>query len=148
MSTSASRDELHDDVAHRLGRTEQRYTRARRAIVDVLASQARPLSVPELVTAARLPQSSVYRNLAELERVGAVVRLPTGDEFARYELAEHLAGHHHHLLCTACGRVFDFTLPPAAERAMVKAAGEIVEGQGFTALGHRVELFGHCRDCT
>src|SRR5439155_12473140 len=127
--------------------TDQRYTRARRALVAVLAAQTRPLSVPELVKSAKLPSSSVYRNLAELERVGAVVRLPSGEEFARYELAEDFSGHHHHLLCTGCGRVFDFTLPASAEKAMAKASADIVEAEGFTPSGHRVELYGQCREC-
>jgi len=138
---------VHADVAKRLAETDQRYTRARRALVAVLAAQTRPLSVPELVKSAKLPSSSVYRNLAELERVGAVVRLPSGEEFARYELAEDFSGHHHHLLCTGCGRVFDFTLPASAEKAMAKASADIVEAEGFTPSGHRVELYGQCREC-
>ena len=41
------------------------------------------------------------------------------DEFARYELAEHLTDHHHHhLICTQCGQVADFTVPPEVEEAL------------------------------
>ena len=104
--------DVHDDVALRLAGLDQRYTPGRRAIVEVLAKASRPLTVPELLAAAgaagegagTVPQSSAYRNLTLLVEVGILHRLPGSDEFARYELAEELAGHHIELLgrCDAC----------------------------------------------
>ena len=57
------------------------------------------------------PQSSAYRNLAVLEHAGVVRRVITEGEFARFELTEELTEHHHHLICSRCGRVEDVTVP-------------------------------------
>ena len=45
-------------------------------------------------------------------------RVASEDGFARYELAEELTGHHHHLLCSSCGRVQDLHLPGGLERRL------------------------------
>src|SRR5205814_2363608 len=80
------------------------YTRNRRTLVEALDESDRPVSIPELLGERRdLAQSSAYRNLAVLERAGVVRRIVTSDEFARYELAEDLTEHHHHLICSVCG---------------------------------------------
>ena len=86
-------DELHEEAARRLRAHDQRYTRSRRGLVDVLAAADAPLSIPQLRDHDRsLAQSSAYRNLAVLERAGVVHRIVAADDFARYELAEDLTG--------------------------------------------------------
>ena len=78
-----------------------------------------PLTIPEILRMRPgLPQSSAYRNLAVLERSGVVRRIITSDEWARYELAEPLAEHHHHLICASCGAVVDFTVSSQLERSL------------------------------
>ena len=111
--------ELHRTVRDRLDGTEQRYTTGRRAVVDVLAESGGPLTLPELIERSpELAQSSAYRNLAVLEEVGVVRRLVHGSDHARYELAEDLTEHHHHLICEDCGLVRDVTLTPDLERRL------------------------------
>ena len=44
------------------------------------------------------------------------------DEFARWELAEDLTGHHHHLICASCGRVEDVPASAGLERSVAAAA--------------------------
>jgi Fur family transcriptional regulator, ferric uptake regulator len=140
--------ELHELAAARLRAAEQRYTPARRAIVEVLAGAEAPLSIPQLLQRDRsLAQSSAYRNLAQLEAAGIVHRIVTADEFARYELAEGLTGHHHHLICSHCGDVRDITVPPALERDLDRALGRIAGKHGFSADHHRLDLLGTCSTC-
>ena len=65
--------ELHQEVASRLATSGQRYTRTRRRLVDILARAGMPLALPDIVRGRKnLPQSSAYRNLAELEARHAV----------------------------------------------------------------------------
>ena len=79
--------ELHQEVASRLATAGQRYTRTRRRLVDILAKAGMPLSLPDIVRGRRnLPQSSAYRNLAELETAGLIRRVASEDGFGRYEL--------------------------------------------------------------
>lgn len=118
-------------------------------MIRILAESDRPLTTAEVVGASeRLPQSSVYRNLSVLETAGAVRRIAGGDEFTRFELAEDLAGHHHHLICTDCGAVEDFTVPSSIEDRLQSALDKVAIGAGFTAENHRLDLVGRCSDCT
>jgi len=142
------RPELHVTIGDRLASAGQRYTSSRRALVDVLARATQPLAIPDILAAGPgLAQSSVYRNLAALEQAGAVHRIVASGDFARYELAEDLTEHHHHLICTTCGDVADFTAPPALERSLGKAMAEVAGGTGFTPARHRLDLLGTCPSC-
>lgn len=136
-------------VGSKLSACEQRFTSQRRAIVDLLRSAGRPLSMPEvLATAPNLAQSSVYRNMVVLEQAGVVLRVVTGDEFARYELAEDLTGHHHHhLVCSSCGLVEDVTIPHDLEEQLESSFSALAAEHGFTVEDHRLDIIGRCASC-
>ena len=141
-------DQLHDLVSDRLQQTDLRYTTSRRAIVAVLSQSDRPLTLPEILSAdTSLSQSSAYRNLGELTTAGVVHRIVVGDSFAHYELAEDLSSHHHHLVCTNCGRIDDYTAPATLERELHRTLDDIVEQTGFAITAHRLDLLGTCRNC-
>lgn len=141
-------DDVHDEVDERLRRTRQRYTAGRRDLVDALLRAGRPLAIAELAGLdAAQSQSSLYRNLAVLERSGVLHRVASTDEVARFELAEELSHHHHHLACGTCGRLEDFVLPPEVERALYAAADAAADDHGFHVRSHRVELLGTCTAC-
>jgi Fe2+ or Zn2+ uptake regulation protein len=142
--------DVHGEAALRLAALDQRYTNGRRAIVEALNSATRPLTVPEILAATQrgvVPVSSAYRNLTVLLEAGVAHRLPGADEFARYELAEELAGHHHHLLCEKCGKVADVATSSRLERALDEAARVAAAENGFDVTGHRIDLLGVCDDC-
>jgi Fe2+ or Zn2+ uptake regulation protein len=139
---------LSDTVTSRLREINQRLTANREAIVGVLAAAPRPLTIPEILAERDdLAQSSVYRNLVVLEQAGLVHRIVTNDEYARFELAEDLTGHHHHLICSSCGNVDDFTVPPALEEALHHAFENVAGATGFTPDDHRLDLVGTCARC-
>ena len=82
------RTDLHTSVAERLRDGDQRYTRGRRALVDVLEEATRPLTIQEILARDKaLAQSSAYRNLVILEQTGVSpdtrVRDMTEDETTR-----------------------------------------------------------------
>jgi Fur family transcriptional regulator, ferric uptake regulator len=140
--------ELHDVAAARLRTTGQRYTARRRALVDVLDGAEGPLTIPQILEVDRgLAQSSAYRNLAVLEQASVVHRIVTNDDFARYELAEDLTEHHHHLICRTCGSVADFTLDPAVEGDLDRVLGDVAAAQAFAPDHHRLDLVGTCSSC-
>jgi Fe2+ or Zn2+ uptake regulation protein len=141
-------DDLHDVVAARLRRVDQRYTNGRRAIIELLATVGHPVSIGEIAERLpELPRSSAYRNLVDLETAGLVRRIAAQDDFARFELAEDLTEHHHHFLCVNCGSVRDFTLPPNLEKSITKSIDELAESEGFQPNGHRLDVFGVCASC-
>ena len=108
----------------------QRYTPQRGALVAALERARHPaVHGRDRAVRATCPQSSVYRNLAVLEHAGVVRRVITEGEFARYELAEDLTEHHHHLICSTCGRVEDVTVPPDLETTMDRALDRLREAE-------------------
>ncbi len=139
---------VHEQDALRLAGVDQRYTPARRAIVATLAAAGRPLTIPELLDTHRdLPQSSAYRTVTALIGAGVVRRVAGVDDHGRFELAEDLAGHHHHLACAVCGTVEDVAPSPRLERAMAEAARAVAEAEGYVVTGHQIDLVGTCPRC-
>ena len=149
MSAQETADGLHDTAERRLRRIDQRYTAGRRAIIELLVNAGHPVSIGDIAESLPdLPRSSAYRHLTDLQAAGLVRRITANDEFTRFELAEDLTEHHHHLLCTRCGAVEDFTLPARVERTLDSALVTAARRTGFLASHHRLDLVGLCADCS
>ena len=143
-----SMSELHELVEIHLRRIDQRYTPGREAVVTLLASFGRPMSISDISNALPdVPRSSAYRHLSDLQVAGVVRRIAANDEFARFELAEDLTHHHHHLLCTLCGKVIDVTPSPTFERTVANMVSDLTAQQGFQATAHALDVIGHCAAC-
>ncbi len=141
-------DDLHVEVEDRLRRIDQRYTSGRRAIVGLLVGAGHPVSIDDIADRLpALPRSSAYRHLVDLQTAGIVRRVAANDEFTRFELAEDLTEHHHHFLCTNCGRVSDITPSVALERSITQQLDRLAEAQGFEPHSHRVDVLGICASC-
>lgn len=148
MAEATTDATIDDEVASLLRRAEQRYTGGRRRLVAVLTAAEAPMTITQILAEdASLAQSSVYRNLTILEEVGAVSRIVTHDDFARYELAEHLTEHHHHLICSTCGDVADFSLDDSVEASLDRALNAAARAAGFDVDNHRLDLLGVCANC-
>jgi Fur family ferric uptake transcriptional regulator len=148
MTGPSSAADVHVEAAARLERSGQRYTAQRRRLIDILTRAGQPLSIPQILRGRKgLAQSSVYRNLADLEEAGVVRRVLLDEEFARYELTEDLTGHHHHLSCSSCGRTSDVTLPAGLERDLDRVLDAVARDAGFADVSHRLDLIGICDDC-
>jgi Fe2+ or Zn2+ uptake regulation protein len=147
VTSAATEYTPEEPVRRRLADAQLRLTSSRRGVLAALARSGRPLTLPEVLRCEpALSQSSAYRNLAELIDAGIVHRIDTGDEHSRFELAEDLTEHHHHLICTGCGKVLDVDLGEAVERAL-ETAGDGLRSQGIEVSGHRIDMVGRCPDC-
>lgn len=141
-------DDLHATASRRLRAEGLRYTRSRRTVVQTLATSNRPLTIPEILSSAPgLAQSSAYRNLTELIQAGVVHRIVVGEEFSHFELAEDLTAHHHHLVCTRCGRVSDVTLSEEFEKRLDDVLDAVARRHGFRPDHHRLDVLGRCAEC-
>lgn len=140
---------LHRQVQARLAANDVRYTNGRRTIVTSLATANGPRSAAELHADldAAVPLSSVYRTLAVLEDADVVVPHFATKSLSRYELAEWLTGHHHHLVCVDCGSVEDIDVPESYEIQVDSLVTAISEVSAFRATNHALEIEGYCRRC-
>ena len=149
MADTAPSSELHELVKSKLADRDVRYTRGRRSVVTAVQMASGPRTAAELRdhTAKDVPTSSLYRTLVVLEECDVVRKQHGPDGFARYELAESLTGHHHHVVCVACGATEDVSVPKPAEQqlnAIVKSLGSQV---AFRVLDHVLEVEGVCPNC-
>tara|TARA_Y100001968_G_scaffold135072_1_gene123221 strand:+ start:179 stop:628 length:450 start_codon:yes stop_codon:yes gene_type:complete len=148
MSTTSATD-IDQLAASQLSAINQRYTKNRRQLVEILLGTSKPITINQILESdSKLAQSSVYRNLAVLEQAGLVAKIITNDEHAHYELAEHILDHHHHIICSPCGEILDFQLTEKIEKALEKSLKEIADDYGFSIDRHRLDLLGTCGECS
>jgi Fe2+ or Zn2+ uptake regulation protein len=107
------------------------------------------MSAAELsvVLGSDVPLSSIYRTLAILEESGVAVHHLGAKGLTRYELAEWLTGHHHHLVCVECGSVADVAIPREQEASVRELVSEIASRARFTPTDHDLEIEGRCAEC-
>ena len=144
MTTSLDRQ-----VETRLRELGVRYTNGRKAVVHALAAADGPRSAAELSDemAPPVPLSSLYRSLAVLEDSGIASPHYSIKGIARYELAEWIAGHHHHLVCITCGGVEDVAMTGDQEDRLEALVADISSRASFTPINHALELEGRCARC-
>jgi Fe2+ or Zn2+ uptake regulation protein len=149
MPTPAPSTELHELVKERLATDEIRYTTGRRSVVASIQMASGPRTAAELSRGPRMavPVSSMYRTLSILEETDVLRKHHGPDGVARYELAEWLTGHHHHLVCVSCGAIEDIEVPRHAESELNAIVDSLGEDAGFRVLDHVLEIEGVCRSC-
>ena len=148
MPAQGMPDDMHSVAERRLRRIDQRYTSGRRAIVDLLLTAGHPVSIEDIAEhLPGLPRSSAYRHLTNLHAAGLIRRVTASDEYTRFELAEDLTEHHHHLVCLSCGKVTDVTLPAGLEQQVTSAITNLASAEGFQAHSHRLDVLGLCTAC-
>lgn len=121
-------------------------TAQRDDIAHVFFASQRHISVEELYHEVkqvnpRIGYATVYRTMKLLTECGLAAERHFRDGEARYESVAE--GHHHdHLICERCGKIVEF------EEARIEALqAEVAHRLGFRFTGHKMELYGLCRDC-
>jgi len=121
---------------------------ARRALLELLAQESCALTAQEMEAALRgrpgrpVSRASIYRILDELEGLGLVQRVETGQAILRYERHSSSEEHHHHLVCDRCGLVMPFS-DPGLERAIRSLSGRVP----LAVSEHEIVLRGSCLQC-
>lgn len=129
-----------------LERADLRVTGARRAVAEAVGDQEGHFTAEDVLDAAQrrrrgVGRATVFRSLELLTGLGLIERvdLPSG---SHAYVACQPSVHHHHVLCSVCGRsvdVADVGLSPVIRR---------VESEtGYRIDTHRLEMFGICPDC-
>jgi Fur family ferric uptake transcriptional regulator len=86
-------------------------------------------------------RASIFRSLDVFTDLGLVERVDLPDGGHAYVACE--PSHHHHAICTACGRSLDVT-----DAGLAEVLGEVVRRSGFRVTFHRLEIFGLCAACS
>jgi Fur family ferric uptake transcriptional regulator len=121
---------------------------ARRAVLELLEDETCALTAVQIEDALSgqprraVSRASVYRVLDELERLGLVQRVETGQAMVRYERVRDSREHHHHLVCDECGLVTPFS-DAGIERAIEDLSARVP----LAVSEHEIVLHGACRGC-
>ncbi|MCR5446462.1 MAG: transcriptional repressor [Schwartzia sp.] len=134
-----------ENILEKLRQKGYKITPQRRAVLDAFQAFENFPTAQQLLTAVRkthpdVSLDTIYRNLSLLTELGAVheIRRSSGNV---YELATS-GHHHHHLVCTKCGKTECIDMCPISD-AYTKEA----EKKGFLITGHIFEFYGLCSDC-
>ena len=84
---------------------------------------------------------TIYRLLQILTELGFICEVHSGDN-CRHYLIRRLSAHHHHLICTGCGKVIDFI---ACD--LTKLEDRLSQETGFEIEDHLLEFYGRCHHC-
>ena len=122
-----------------------RVTEPRRAVAAMIGARSGHFSAAELVEEARrrhpgLGRATVFRAIELFASLGVVERVDLPDGEHAYVACE--PAHHHHAICTRCGRSLDVD-----DSALAGVLEEIGRRSGFRVTHHRLELFGLCPAC-
>lgn len=118
-------------------------TEAREKILETIVQEGRHFTALELLEAVgkRHPEvgkATVYRTLPVLVASGLLEEGPTDpDGNALYELAGE--GHHDHIVCLDCRRIFEFH-----DEAIERRQDRVADGLSFTPKGHRHVIYAAC----
>ena len=149
-ATPSDAERRADAAIGRLRQKSARVTKARRALIDLLARCEDHLSADDIADrmaddasrdVASTHRATVYRTLDSLVRVGIVahVHLPHGA--ATYHLVDADRAHLH-LLCRECGQIID-----AAPDLLDGVQERLASSAGFRLDPDHVALTGWCRAC-
>ncbi|MBM4462757.1 MAG: transcriptional repressor [Chloroflexi bacterium] len=123
-----------------------RLTPQRRAVLKIITSSQDHLTPAQIYRDVHAVYPSiglvtVYRTLDMLFELGLICELHAAGSCRSYLLRRPLE-HHHHLICTDCGSVVDFT-----DCDLTGIEKRLAEETGFDIEDHLLEFAGHCPRC-
>jgi len=133
-------------IIQALERAGYQPTPNRRLVARLVAATGGHFTAAELLERGRrervkIGRATIFRALDLLTSLRVVERLdlPTG---AHAYVVCDPDEHHHHLVCSGCGRSED-----VADGELAELVAEIAGRSGYRIEAHRLELFGICPSC-
>lgn len=128
-----------------LRRHGYKITPQRLAVIAAIASNRDHLTPANIHTKLHKDHDNiglvtVYRTLEILATLGLICELHSEGMCHSYTISA--PQHHHHLICSNCGTVVDFTMHDLGELEQ-----NLSKESGFKINGHLLEFFGLCRAC-
>jgi Fur family ferric uptake transcriptional regulator len=121
-------------------------TPQRHAILKIIAASNDHLTPEAIHQTASLNNPTlglvtVYRTLELLDELNLVCRLHAPDGCRGY-MMRRPTEHHHHLICSQCGRVVDFT-----DCTLSNLEQRLSKETRYDINGHLLEFYGLCPEC-
>ncbi len=127
----------------RLSEAGYRSGGSRRKVVELIGSQDCAVTALELDDQLNgVGRATVYRALEQMDELGLIQKIDVGRDSAGYEMVDPEGHHHHHIVCTDCGKVVPFE-----DKKLEEAIHRVSERDGFKIQRHDITLKGTCEDC-
>lgn len=138
-----------DKIKTKLREGGLKLTPQRLTILDVIIrAEGTHLTIEELYEMVKevKPETgvaTVYRTILLFEELGIVKKLDLNDGIYRYELNHEEEVHgHHHLVCSACGKVEE------VKDDLLDSVEQVIEKEyKFRIKDHSLKFYGLCSDC-
>lgn len=132
--------------AQRLRDAGYKLTTARLTVLDVLEQSDEHLTSTEVLDAVaalnpRIGRASVFRTLDLLTRL-SIVRPTYIDSSMTPSYVMLPGGHHHHIVCTQCHRLYEFE-----DCGLGELSRQLETKFNVELTGHLLEFYGVCHDC-
>lgn len=120
-------------------------TKQRESLISILQNTTKPLSALEIYTTMKnngdkIWLSTVYRILESFMQKSIILKSALTDgETALYELNRF--EHKHYAVCIKCHKII-----PIYNCPMEHFIPEL-SAKDFHVVGHKLEIFGYCKDC-
>lgn len=124
-----------------------KWTKQRKCVYDILEQATEPLSAVQIyqrmggtVSEGMYAVSTIYRILSVFEECKIVNKTTwMGEGTVVYEL--NRGGHTHYAVCLECHKRVALPVCPFAHAHIEQ------ETENFTVTGHKLELYGYCKEC-
>ncbi len=148
-------NEINSQLFKNFKEKGHRLTVPRKAILSLLSQTDEHPSVEEIYfdVHKKCPSigiTTVYRTLDLLFSWGMIHKFDIGEGKARYELIDHPngLGHHHHLICTGCKKIINYTDFIDKEVELIsKLEKRLSRKYNINIQRHIIEFYGVCNDC-
>jgi Fur family ferric uptake transcriptional regulator len=133
------------DITSELRKHGYKLTPQRRAVIRIVTDAKDHLTPTDIYEKMRdvYPGTglvTIYRTLEILAELGLICEVHSGGSCRSYTMG--LQQHHHHLICSGCGAVVDFT-----GHYLEELEKSLSKKSGFRIDGHLLEFIGLCRKC-
>lgn len=143
--TTATRNRWAEHALSELQAAGYRRGGARTAVVEALSCHDCAVTALELddeLRRRKVGRASIYRALEQLEQLGLLRRLEASRGVASYERIEPGGEHHHHAICSKCGRMIPFE-----DASLERTIAALSDRMSFDAAEHEVTIRGRCDRC-
>lgn len=122
-------------------------TKQRRAMIEFLVGTAthkfvEVTSIDDFMrkTFPNMSYNTIYRNISEFANLGIVERQVQGDRASVKFQCDFQHEHHHHFICSNCGKVIELKDCPLSPEITSQLAG-------CEVTGHLFQIYGLCPQC-
>ncbi|MDO5520282.1 MAG: transcriptional repressor [bacterium] len=124
----------------------QRNTKQKQHILNILSTAKRPMSINEIYNCCiecypKIAKSTIYRTIDSLLKQDLIDKYFLSDNEMFYQIKNNTTGHKHYVICNCCKKIFDLPYCP------IHDIQDSLNAYGFSVTDHYIQISGICNEC-